>query len=141
MAAGDPVGADRLIYRAIRSGKLNPDKTIKETAFLLTPAHGEYPDETYLSFGVDQAGAVAGLENIRYVAEIRVGDILALELTVVEDADPQKIQVAGMPLKDRDETGAFKFAKDLRNKAKLITLQNPESLSRCLILAYFVSSE
>ena len=120
MAAGDPVPPERLIYRAIRSNKfLNHDRTLNESAFLLTPAHDEFPDETYLSFGVDPAGAVAGLTRVRFVAEIRVADIIALGLTVTEDADPQKIQVAGMPLPTADDVTAFRVAKDLRIKSKL----------------------
>jgi hypothetical protein len=119
MAAGDPVPPDRIIFRSIRGKQLNPDKTINEIAFLLKPAHDEFPDETYLSFGVDAHGAVAGLANIRYVGTIQVADILALGLTVVEDADPQKVQVAGMPLARDDEPTALRIAKDLRNKTQL----------------------
>lgn len=122
MAAGDPVPPNRIIFRSIRSKQLNPDKTINEIAFLLTPAHGEWPDETYLSFGVDAQGAVAGLANIHYIGTIRVADILALGLTVVEDADPQKVQVAGMPLARDDESTALRIAKDLKNKTQLHTV-------------------
>jgi hypothetical protein len=122
MAAGDPVPPERIVYRAIRAKQLNPDKTINEIAFLLQPAHGQWEDETYLSFGVDPHGAVAGLNNIRYVAEMRVADILALGLTVTEDQDPQKLQVAGMPML-RDDERALQFAKDLRNNAKLLPFQ------------------
>jgi len=123
MAAGDPVPPDRTIYRAIRGKQLNSDKSINEIAFLLQPAHGQYEDETYLSFGVDIRGAIAGLNNIRYVAEMRVADILPLGLTVVEDPDPQKIQVSGMPMARDDEATAYRVAKDLRNKAKLLPAQ------------------
>jgi hypothetical protein len=122
MAAGDPVPPDRIIYRAIRAKQINPDKSINEIAFLLRPAHGDFPDEDYLSFGVDAVGAVAGLQNIRYVAEIRVGNITALGLTVIEDEDAQKVRVAGMPLSTHDEVEAVKFAKDLRKNAKLLPL-------------------
>lgn len=123
MAVGDPIPPDRIIYRAVRSKQINADKTINEIAFLLKPAHGEFPDETYLSFGVDARGAIAGLQNIRYVAEMRVAEIIALGLTVVEDADPQKIQVAGMPLSINDDALATQIAKDLRNKAKLLPVE------------------
>jgi len=119
MAPGDPIPPERTIYRAIRSKQLNPDKTINEIAFLLKPAHGDYEDETYLSFGISVEGAKAGLTNIRHVAEISVADILALGLRVIEDEDAQKVRVSGMPLEKTDPALARAFAKDLRNKAKL----------------------
>jgi len=39
-----------------------------------------------------------------------------------DDGDPQKIQVAGMPLPTDDEVSAVGFAKDLGNKAKLLPI-------------------
>jgi hypothetical protein len=119
MAVGDNVPPERTIFRAIRKKDLNPDNSINEIAFLLKPAHDEFVDEIYLSIGVDPAGAVVGLQRIRHVAAVCVADLIALGLTVVEDNDPHKVQVAGMPLVTVDQIGAMKFAKDIRSKAAL----------------------
>lgn len=121
MAPGDPIQPDRVIFRALRWKHIErKTKQPKETAFLLTPAHDEFPDETYLSFGINPDGARAGLTNIAHVCEIRVSDILTLghNLQVTEDVDPQKVCVSGMPLITVNEELALTIAKDLRGKSK-----------------------
>lgn len=121
MAPGDPIPPDRTIYRAIRKKQLSEDgESISEIAYLLKPAHGEWPDETYLSFGVNVAGAKAGLQNIKHAASILVEDVLALGLQVTEDEDPQKVQVSGMPLETVDVERAWIIAKQLRDASTLL---------------------
>jgi hypothetical protein len=118
MPIGDPIPPERLVYRALRPKHLSEDKAvIKETAFLLTEAHGEYPAETELSFGVDANAASAGLQNIKYYTEISVASIRALGLRVTEDDDPAHICVSGMPLARENPELAHSIAKDLRNLA------------------------
>lgn len=121
MAPGDPIQPTRLIYRALSWKNIDrKSKAPKDSAFLLKPARGQWPDETYLSFGVDQEAAKAGLTDIPHVCEIRVSDILALGhgLQVTEDDDPQKVRVSGMPLMAANEELALTIAKDLRGKSK-----------------------
>jgi hypothetical protein len=122
MACGDPIPPDRVIYRAVSGRHFDrKSNSPRETLFLLKGAHDNFEAETYLSFGVDIEGARAGLQNIARVCEIRVEDILALghNLQVVEDEDPQKIRVSGMPLPTVNEELAFTIAKDLRRKSRI----------------------
>jgi len=121
MARGDPIPPERVIYRALPWKHLNrKSREPKDTLFLLKPAHDTYPDETYLSFGVDEVAAKAGLTGIPHVCEIKVADILAFGhgLQVTEDDDPQKVRVSGMPLITANEELALTIAKDLRGKSK-----------------------
>jgi hypothetical protein len=122
MASGDLVPEDRVIYRALGKKYLNEASTApNEVAFLLKPAHGDWPDETFLSFGVSPEAARKGLTRIRHVCEIKVADILALQrgLQVTEDDDPEKVRVSGMPLETENPKLAFDIAKDLLGKSKL----------------------
>jgi hypothetical protein len=119
MAPGDPIASGLTIYRALTWKNLDrKSKEPKDTAFLLKPAHDSWPDETYLSFGVSQEAAKAGLTNVPRVCEILVSDILELGLQVTEDDDPQKVCVSGMPLITVNEELALTIAKDLRGKSK-----------------------
>src|SRR5260370_41571854 len=122
MACGDAIPPDRLIYRALPWKHIDrKSREPKDTAFLLKPAHSPWPDETYLSFGVDQEAAKAGLTNIPHVCELRVADILALghNLQVTEDDDPQKVRVSGVPLITANEELALTVAKDLSRQSKI----------------------
>jgi hypothetical protein len=120
MAAGDPIPPERIIYRALRNKYYDPQTNRpRDIAFLLRPAAGEFPDETYLSFGADVASAEAGLTNIRHFCEINVADILDLHLEVTEDDDPRKVRVSGMPLLTVNEERAFRVAKDLLARARM----------------------
>jgi hypothetical protein len=117
MAHGDPIPPDTIIYRALRKKHINQDGSINETAFLLTPAHDEYQDETELSFCFSADVARAVIENVRGVCQLRVADIIALGLRATESEDPQHVDVRGMPCLTVDTETAHRVAKDLRDKA------------------------
>jgi hypothetical protein len=122
MATGDPIPPERVIYRALGKKYLNEENAApNELAFLLKPAHGDWPDETYISFGISPTAAAKGLTRIRHTCEIKVEDILRLGhgLQVTEDDDPEKVRVSGMPLITINEKGALDVAKDLLGKSKL----------------------
>lgn len=120
MAAGDALSPERIIYRALSRKYLNESETeASDTAFLLKPAHDEWPAETHLSFGVTREAASKGLSRIRQICEITVGDIIQLGLSVTEDTDPEKVRVSGMPLITENDTAAFLTAKRLREKSKI----------------------
>jgi hypothetical protein len=123
MAAGDPIPPETIIYRALPGRKyLAEDSTApSEVAFLLKPAHDQWPDETYLSLGISVAGAAKGLTNVRHTCAIRVADIVGLNrnLTITEDEDPDKVRVSGMPLITQNEKVALDVAKDLLGISKM----------------------
>jgi hypothetical protein len=120
MACGDPIPAGWIIYRALSKKYIDVDAGgPADIAFQLKPAHDDQPDETYLSFGVSQAGAEKYLSKIKGFSEIRVADLIAMGFTVCEDDDPVKVRVAGMPLPTADPGVALLMAKRIRDKSKL----------------------